>query len=137
MYPFIRLSPRVLIVDDHASVRELVRQFVSILDADAQSCSANDGAEALSLFSTFHPDLVVLDVDMPVKNGTEVCEALRRRPEGEHVGVLAMSGNGSDQQREQLCKAGADAFLPKPFTLASFAAALRDVTRRRFPSAFH
>jgi two-component system aerobic respiration control protein ArcA len=122
---------RILIVDDQVFIRRMLEDFFQLMDADAELASAADGVEALNTAREFNPDLVVLDVDMPGKNGIEVCETLRQTAGGEKIGVLAISGNASEDRLKKLIRAGADAFLPKPFNLAAFTASVADVTRKR------
>jgi CheY-like chemotaxis protein len=100
----------VLICDDEAALRELVR---IALDGDYRFAEASDGAEALTLARELRPDLVVLDVMLPVVSGAAVLERVRADAAFGRPVVIVLSA--WSHERENLLAAGADRFLTKPF----------------------
>jgi DNA-binding response OmpR family regulator len=108
--------PTVLIVDDEQHIRLLIEQTLEELeDEGVQILTARDGAEALEVVEAQPPDLVFLDVDMPRKNGFEVCRAIKHDLglTGTYVAMLTAKGQAVDH--EVGTAAGADVYLTKPF----------------------
>ena len=101
----------ILIADDDASTRAALKV---ILSARGYSlCWATDGEKAVEVFNAAHPDLVILDVMMPVLNGFEVCEIIREQDES--VPVLFLSAKGEIDDRKYGLRIGADDYMAKPF----------------------
>jgi len=115
---------RVLVADDEEDIRLLVcvavRKAGGTVIADVA-----DGAQALRCARAELPDLVVLDVFMPEATGLEVCEALRAEPATAGCRVLLLSAGASPDDIARGLAAGADAYLPKPFTVAGLVAQVR------------
>ena len=103
----------VLVVDDDAAIRRVVR---TVLEADNfEVVEAADGPAALLLLEAINgrgPEAVVLDIMMPGIDGIEVC----RRIDHSRVKVVMLSARDDSESREQASKAGADAYLTKPFS---------------------
>ena len=118
---------RVLVADDEEDIRLLV--CVAVRKAGGTVVAAvADGTEALRVASAERPDLVVLDVSMPGATGLEVCEALRADPGSSGCRVLLLSAGASPDDVARGLAAGADAYLPKPFTVAGLVAQVRELT---------
>src|SRR5262249_13834315 len=75
---------------------------------------AGDGQQALDCFDQFHPDIILLDVNMPVMDGFQVCSALRVRPGGAQVPILMLTVLGDHDSIDQAFEAGATDFMTKP-----------------------
>lgn len=105
----------VLIVDDDAPFADFVRAAVEAVGHRAHIVS--NGAEAIDAFLEHSPDLVFLDLLLPRRDGFQVCEDLRSRPEGAEVPVVMMTGiyRKASYQREGLERFRASAYLLKPF----------------------
>ena len=114
---------RVLIVDDDAAIRELLVQVMR--EADYRVAEASDGGEALDQITAFRPDVVILDLLMPVQDGFAVLRALREDPERPRVIVLSAIANLHEAAYAH--ELGADAVLGKPFDIDEL---LRVVERR-------
>jgi DNA-binding response OmpR family regulator len=100
----------VLIVDDDEMIRRLVR---TVLEADDfEVIEAKDGQQALIVIDDKRPSVVVLDVMMPGLNGVDVC----RRLDHDNVKVIILTARDDADLAEECMKAGADAFLTKPFS---------------------
>jgi DNA-binding response OmpR family regulator len=118
---------RVLVADDEEDIRLLV--CLAVRKAGCTVVAAvGDGNEALRAARADHPDLVVLDVSMPGATGLEVCEALRAHPATAGCRVLLLSAGASPDDVARGLAAGADAYLPKPFTVAGLVAQVRELT---------
>ena len=106
--------PRVLVVDDDRRVLELLE--VAFSSHGFRVSTASDGHEAMQKTLTDRPDLLVMDVRLPRKSGLEVCELLRRDPEENYLPIILVSAAGETDARLRGFTAGADDYLPKPFS---------------------
>ena len=118
--------PRVLVVDDELTMREFLEMGLGYEGFDVRT--AADGTTALETVRTWAPDLVVLDRMLPEMDGVEICRRLRAAGD---VGVLMLSARGDVDDRIEGLEAGADDYLPKPFTFKELLARVRAVLRRR------
>jgi DNA-binding response OmpR family regulator len=127
---------RVLVVDDEADIRELVRELLARAGYDV--VEAADGSEALKVFYSQQPDFVILDVQMPVLDGWETLTRIR---EVSDVPVLMLTARAEELDRVRGLRAGADDYLTKPFgrqeLLARVSANLRRAgTRKTVPELY-
>ncbi len=118
---------RVLVADDEEDIRLLVCLAVRKAGCTVVAAVA-DGAQALAAARAEQPHLVVLDVSMPEATGLEVCAALRADPATAGCRVLLLSAGASPDDVARGLAAGADAYLPKPFTVAGLVAQVRELT---------
>jgi DNA-binding response OmpR family regulator len=118
---------RVLVADDEEDIRLLVTLAVRKAGCTVVG-SVADGTQALAAARAETPDLVVLDVSMPGASGLEVCAALRAEPATAGCRVLLLSAGASPDDVARGLSAGADAYLPKPFTVAGLVARVRELT---------
>jgi len=118
-------AARVLVVDDEKTVRETVGLN---LKADGYDVVyAADGNEALTVARSARPDLVVLDVMLPGRDGFEVCRTLRTES---NVPILMLSARGEEIDRVIGLEIGADDYLAKPFAMRELRARVRAMLRR-------
>jgi CheY-like chemotaxis protein len=104
---------RILVVDDVPVNRELLLALLQPLGFDLTE--AADGAEGVAKFAQTAPDLVLMDLVMPVMDGLEAMRRIRASgPEGAAVPILALSANAGQQDRAQAQSAGANHFIAKP-----------------------
>jgi two-component system phosphate regulon response regulator PhoB len=103
-------------VEDEPPLRELVR--VSLGVDEYEFTEAGDGVSATQLARQLLPDLVVLDLMLPLRSGLEVLEDIRNDARLEHVRVVVLTA--SSNKREEVLAAGADRFLRKPFDPVEF-----------------
>jgi len=123
----VESRPRVLVADDEQDIRLLVTLAVRKAGC-AVVASVADGTEALAVARAEVPDLLVLDVSMPGATGLEVCAAVRAEPATAGCRVLLLSAGASPDDIARGLAAGADAYLPKPFTVAGLVTRVRDLT---------
>jgi CheY-like chemotaxis protein len=103
---------RVLVVDDNPVSRELIRE---VLEApDLQIVEAPDGKAALQSISALRPDVVLMDIQMPVLDGFAVLRALREDPSLQDLPVLAVTAFAMRGDREKAQNAGFNAYITKP-----------------------
>jgi CheY-like chemotaxis protein len=118
---------RVLVADDEEDIRLLVAVAVRRAGCAVVAAVA-DGTAALAATRAERPDLVVLDVSMPGATGLEVCAGLRADPATASTRVLLLSAGASPDDVARGLAAGADAYLPKPFTVAGLVEQVRRLT---------
>ncbi len=108
------MSKQVLIVDDEPNI---VISLEFLMKREGFEVSvARDGEEGLAAIQAGHPDLVVLDVMMPKRNGYEVLEAVRADPSLAGVRILMLTAKGRPAESEKGLDLGADAYMAKPFS---------------------
>jgi DNA-binding response OmpR family regulator len=116
---------RVLVVDDEPKIRDLIRRYLQADGFDV--AEAADGAAALDTLADYDPDIIVLDVMMPVLNGLDVLRRLRGTSQ---VPVLLLTANDEEIDKVLGLTAGADDYVTKPFGGRELAARLRAILRR-------
>ncbi len=109
---------RILVVDDDPRIVALFEDLLA-RDGRFEVKSAMTGYDAGLLTEGFRPDLIILDYMLPDINGNVVCERLRSREEFRGIRVLCVSGVIEEKEIAGLMRAGADAFLQKPFNIAA------------------
>jgi PAS domain S-box-containing protein len=113
---------RVLVADDNPSGRELVREGLS--GHVSSLIEAADGQEALQKIRETHPDLVLLDIQMPVMDGYQVIREIRNDPALRGLRVVALTAFAMQGDRERAIEAGFDDYITKPLTFAKLKAQL-------------
>jgi diguanylate cyclase (GGDEF)-like protein/PAS domain S-box-containing protein len=106
-------SPLALVVDDDSFVRMIVREALELSGLGV--CEAESGEQALALFATSRPDIVVLDVMMPGLDGFATCAKLRGSVGGTRVPILIMTGLDDAESIARAYQQGATDFITKPF----------------------
>ncbi|MBW3561578.1 MAG: response regulator [Actinobacteria bacterium] len=104
---------RLLIAEDDLSIRELIALTVP---DDWDVVQATDGVEAIALARRYRPDAIILDQEMPVVRGTEVCQLVQREGWRSRCTIVALTASRDPAVRREMIQAGADAFLEKPFS---------------------
>lgn len=105
---------KILVVDDN---RENVELMADILATTYDSIlTAQDGPTALRLAAEHHPDLILLDVNMPVVSGFEVCEQLKSNPQTQNISIIMVTALGDVESRVKGLSLGADDYLVKPYS---------------------
>ena len=116
--------PRILIVEDKASSRELLR---TVLEQQGyEVVEANDGEQALAMVRGQSLDLVLMDLQLPQRNGYDVLQEIRSNPKLEAIPVVALTANAMPGDREKVMAAGFTGYISKPVALTQ----LRDEVDR-------
>ena len=106
-------APTVLIVDDNADIRTYLR---SILQGKYRVLEAEDGKSGLDLAREHVPDLIVSDVMMPVMNGLEFCQQVKKDGISSHIPVILLTARALEKHQIEGYESGADAYITKPFS---------------------
>ncbi len=117
------MTPRILVVDDEPDVVTLMT--LALEGEGFETLTAYDGISALDIAQAERPDLILLDVMMPMMSGYEVCEQLKASPATQHIPILCVTSAHSNDARERSRKAGAATVVLKPFTTAELVAQIR------------
>jgi len=105
---------RILVVDDEPNILMSIQY---ILDMEGYEVhSARDGEEALDVAERVRPDLILLDVSMPRKDGYEVCRILREREDMTGTKVIMLTAKGQALEKKKGIEMGADEYVTKPFS---------------------
>jgi len=121
-------SPTILIVDDDFRISSLIEG--SLKEEGFMTICAKDGEEALALWETHQPDLIILDIMLPALNGIEVCRQLRNKSD---VPILMLSVKSEEFDKLLGLTVGADDYLTKPFSVRELIARVRTILRRSLP----
>lgn len=111
--------PRILVVDDNVLNVELVKFVIG-----ADGClieSAPDAAEALLRIQSFHPDLILMDIQMPGMNGLELTRRIKSDAMTRHIVVLAFTAYAMQGDEQKMRDAGCDGYVSKPIDVGTFA----------------
>jgi DNA-binding response OmpR family regulator len=105
---------KVLIADDEPNIVTALEFLLRRRGYDVQV--ATNGEEALAKVESYAPDVVLLDIMMPVKSGYEVCQRMRERPEWQHIKIVMLSAKGREAEVSKGVSLGADLYITKPFS---------------------
>ena len=105
---------RVAVVDDRDTNRQALTQLLESVGFKPRT--ANNGKEALALWQEWQPDLIWMDMRMPVMDGYEATQLIKNRPNIKQTVVIAITASAFEEQREKILSAGCDDFVAKPFT---------------------
>ena len=119
------MAVSVLVAEDDRNIAELLQMY---LEKEGYAVTvAFDGGQALSKFRAIHPDLVLLDVMMPVMDGWAVCRAIRAESQ---TPIIMLTAKGETDDKVSGLKAGADDYITKPFEMREVLARIEAVLRR-------
>jgi DNA-binding NarL/FixJ family response regulator len=106
------MKARILLVDDHEVLREGLKSLLAKARPEWEICGeATDGVQAIQLVTELHPDLVILDISMPVMSGLEAASQMRKK--GIHVPLLIFTTHESDRLETDVRKVGAQGYVLK------------------------
>lgn len=117
----------VLTIDDDSEIRALIRHCLRRLDIDI--IEAKDGESAIAAMATALPDLILLDVCMPGKDGLAICRELRAKPECRDIPIVIVSSLGENETISHAYDVGATDFILKPFDATTIAHRVRYMLR--------
>jgi CheY-like chemotaxis protein len=107
-----RLRPLVLLVEDQLDLRQLYAQQLSLCGFDV--IEAGNGEEAIAHTTTHAPDVVLMDLSLPVMDGWEATRLLKSDDRTAHIPVVALTAHDGSGELQRATRAGCDWFVPKP-----------------------
>lgn len=117
--------PKLLIVDDNKQITSILEEYAK--KEDYQTVIALDGVEAIEKFQLEKPDIILLDVMMPKKDGFTVCREIRR---SSNVPIIMITARGEDYEKIMGLEIGADDYIVKPFSPGEVMARIKAIMRR-------
>lgn len=115
----------ILIVDDSAMIRRIVSQLIQQMGH--QSITAENGLLGFELAAEVHPDMILMDIEMPVMGGFEATWKIKADPRTAHIPVIFFTALGSEENIEQAREAGSIGFLNKPICREELGKAIRNI----------
>ena len=128
--PSSKTKRRVLVVEDDASLARVLLD--NLIYEGFEVALAADGDVALKEFHSFNPDLVLLDLTLPKRDGLEVCQTLRRNRS--RTGIIILTARRQKEDKLRGLRTGADDYITKPFALDELLARVHAVLRRMHPA---
>ena len=119
---------KILIADDEPDILEILKY--NLTGEGYQVITAKDGDEAIDRAKFYHPDMIVLDIMMPKKNGIEVCEILRKQPAFRETLILFLTALSDDSTQVKGFETGADDYISKPVSPKVFISKVNSLFRR-------
>jgi DNA-binding response OmpR family regulator len=117
----------VLVVDDDVEITDLLK---TMLATDIhRTIISHDGRDGLEKARQYLPDLILLNVNLPNKDGREVCQILKSDPSTSHIKIIMLTGNTDAETRRQCYAMGTDNFMTKPFSVVE----LIEIVRKLLP----
>ena len=119
------MARKVLIVEDENNIAELLHLYLE--KEGFETAVASDGGKGVELFRSFHPDLVLLDLMLPVMDGWSVCKKIR---EESKTPIIMLTAKGETSDKVSGLEMGADDYIVKPFEMKEVLARIHAVLRR-------
>ena len=117
--------PNILIVDDDLKMTELLKTLLQL--EGYMPTAVNDSTKAIQMAGSVQPDLITLDLMMPGLDGFALCELLRQDPRFANIPILIVSARDDPQSKQRAIKAGAKAYVTKPFQIDELLKKIRDL----------
>jgi two-component system alkaline phosphatase synthesis response regulator PhoP len=117
------VSKKILIADDEPNIVAAIEFLLQ--QSGYEVHIAQDGKQALELVEACVPDLVLLDVMMPLNSGYEVCKRIRERSDWRHIKIIMLSAKGRDAEVNKGLSLGADLYVTKPFSTRELMAQIK------------
>jgi len=118
----------ILIVEDNERNRKLVRDVLQF--TGYETIEAETGEEGIRLAQDRHPDLILMDIELPGMNGIEALRRLRADPRTRGIPVIAVTASAMTQDRLRIMSAGFDGYLSKPINVKEFVAAVQQLLEK-------
>lgn len=122
-------APCILTVEDDADIRDILA--FNLEREGYRVAQAEDGGRGLALARELHPQLILLDVMLPVMDGFAVCKALERDPATAHIPVIMLTARGEEVDRIVGLELGADDYVVKPFSMRELLLRIKVILRRQ------
>lgn len=103
---------RILVIEDHAENAEFLTKTLALVGFEVQQ--AANGQAGLTLWATWQPHLILMDMQMPVMDGYETTRQIRARPHGQATKIIAVTGSAFEEDRTEILATGCDDFMRKP-----------------------
>lgn len=122
--------PKILVVEDSQTQREMIANLLR--SNRFEIATASNGLEAIAQAKLIQPDVVILDVIMPVMHGYELCRKLRDNPETRSINIIICSAKSTQADRFWGFKQGANAYIGKPFSPKDLVDTVKELLKYNF-----
>ncbi len=122
------MSKRILVVEDQEDNRQIIRDMLSI--TDYQITEAENGEEALAAVAKLRPDLILMDIQMPVLDGYEATRRIKADPGLRSNPIIAITSYALSGDKQKARAAGCDDYVPKPYSPRQLLAKIRQYLSR-------
>lgn len=119
------MTQRILIVEDHEVNRRVLRDLLT--SAGYELSEATSGEEGIILAGSFHPDLILMDIQLPGVDGYEATRRIKANPELRHIPIIAVTSYALSGDEDKAFEAGCTAYISKPFSPRSLLASVTGV----------
>ncbi len=119
------MSKRILMVEDTEDNRQILRDLFAATDYEL--IEATDGAKGLAMAQMHKPDLILMDIQLPVLDGYEVTRRIKENPDLRHIPVIAVTSYALSGDEAKARAAGCDAYIAKPFSPRLLLAKVREL----------
>jgi two-component system, OmpR family, phosphate regulon response regulator PhoB len=126
----LQATTRILVVEDETDIAQLIKLTLERA-GDTKVDIVGSGDAALKVLGEAPPDLMILDLNLPILDGTEVCRLVRARPATSGLPIIMLTARTAESDRVSGLDLGADDYVTKPFSLRELAARVRAVLRRK------
>jgi len=108
------MNKTILVVEDQEDNRQILRDLLS--SAGFRMIEAHDGQQALTVARSERPDLILMDIQLPIVDGYEATRNIKRDPELRHIPVIAVTSYALSGDEKKALEAGCNAYVAKPFS---------------------
>ena len=117
------MSKRILVVEDQADTRRIIRDMLA--PTDYEVTEAENGEEALATIAKQRPDLILMDVQLPIMDGYTATRRIKADPALQSIRIIAVTSYALDGEEKTARAAGCDDYVPKPFSPRQLLAKIR------------
>jgi two-component system, cell cycle response regulator DivK len=114
------MNNTILVVEDQEDNRQILRDLLA--SAGFRMVEAHDGRQALAVARSERPDLILMDIQLPLVDGYEATRSIKRDPELKHIPVIAVTSYALSGDEKKALEAGCDAYIAKPYSTRSLLA---------------
>lgn len=119
---------KILVVDDEEHILELI--MYNLVNLNYEVLTADNGIDAVNIAKTEKPNLILLDLMIPGKDGYDVCKEIRRNNETKNISIIMLTAKGEELDKILGLELGADDYITKPFSIRELLARIKAVLRR-------
>ena len=123
------MKKKILMVDDDLDLCLIFQTVFELLGYD--SILAVNGKEAVEIATTQKPDLILMDIMMPVMDGYQATRMIRQNPKTRSIPVIAVTALTSSEEREECLKCGCDDYIAKPFKIKDIASRIEKLLKQK------
>jgi two-component system cell cycle response regulator DivK len=122
------MTRRILLVEDTEDNRQLVRDLMESVGYDL--IEAEDGAAGVAMAAEHRPDLILMDIQLPVMDGYEACRRIKANPDLRHIPIIAVTSYALSGDEEKTRASGCDGYVAKPFSPRQLLAKMNEFLER-------